>query len=287
MAYKKNKKSPPPKYRTIKTFHMNNGVKTFTDDSRRIYESEIQELLKKQDYKCAICKKQNNDKLRLCVDHNHFTGQVRGMLCSGCNFAIGLLRENLYFMKSAIDYIIHYQELGNTIKPVKAIDYQMNEEEMILSSWASGMIDAEAAANILHCSEGVLYSRYEDFKNKVITEISQPRTLGSMELDSERSVYAQDDLNALHQLEVISYFSLLLRDQRMSDIDNPGITVSEYRKLKAQNIEPTDNPPILPQKLYQPHQKTIIRKSPATNTPFDKCEEVRLIDEILGIVRKE
>lgn len=47
-------------------------------------EVEYQKLLQKQNNGCALC----GQKKRLCVDHNHNTGKVRGLLCHGCNIDI-------------------------------------------------------------------------------------------------------------------------------------------------------------------------------------------------------
>jgi hypothetical protein len=41
-------------------------------------------LLERQGGKCAICRARPRSK-RLAVDHNHKTGEVRGLLCSRCN----------------------------------------------------------------------------------------------------------------------------------------------------------------------------------------------------------
>lgn len=48
---------------------------------------------------CAICERPetqiHNGRLRwLSVDHNHRTSEVRGLLCSNCNRAIGYLQDN-------------------------------------------------------------------------------------------------------------------------------------------------------------------------------------------------
>jgi 5-methylcytosine-specific restriction endonuclease McrA len=50
------------------------------------------ELLLKQDYKCAICRKPSSEcRKGLSIDHDHATGKVRGLLCQGCNIAVGVV----------------------------------------------------------------------------------------------------------------------------------------------------------------------------------------------------
>jgi hypothetical protein len=67
-----------------------------------------------QDGVCAICGKEEEgktnrgDNKKLAVDHNHKNGQVRGLLCSRCNTAIGLLREDVTAIGAAIKYIIKH-----------------------------------------------------------------------------------------------------------------------------------------------------------------------------------
>jgi|688.fasta_scaffold494711_2 hypothetical protein len=41
---------------------------------------------------------------RLVVDHNHETGKVRALLCSNCNTALGLLKENEERILSLLEY---------------------------------------------------------------------------------------------------------------------------------------------------------------------------------------
>ena len=55
-------------------------------------ESEWNEKILQQENKCAICGETAVGR-RLSVDHNHQTGQIRGLLCVRCNAAIGHLRE--------------------------------------------------------------------------------------------------------------------------------------------------------------------------------------------------
>ena len=56
---------------------------------------------------CAICGSQDPAKGRkhLCVDHDHTTGAVRGILCSDCNIGISHFKDNPERMRSAAKYI--------------------------------------------------------------------------------------------------------------------------------------------------------------------------------------
>lgn len=42
---------------------------------------------------CAICERTSSGKRHLSVDHDHATGQVRGLLCAGCNLLVGFLEH--------------------------------------------------------------------------------------------------------------------------------------------------------------------------------------------------
>lgn len=59
-------------------------------------------LLARQLGKCAIC---GTAETQLKVDHNHRTGQVRGLLCHLCNAMIGCAREEIAILASAAAYL--------------------------------------------------------------------------------------------------------------------------------------------------------------------------------------
>ena len=71
---------------------------------------DYNELLSKQNNRCAICNINNNGKYRkkeraFAVDHCHSTNKIRGLLCSDCNVGIGLLKDNVNSLESAIKYL--------------------------------------------------------------------------------------------------------------------------------------------------------------------------------------
>lgn len=55
---------------------------------------------------CAICEMHQSKLSRtLSVDHNHNTGEIRGLLCNTCNSGIGLLKEDIKIFRKAIKYL--------------------------------------------------------------------------------------------------------------------------------------------------------------------------------------
>jgi hypothetical protein len=65
---------------------------------------EYNVLLEAQNYGCAICGNSNGNRV-MFVDHDHDTSEVRGLLCTRCNCAIGLLDDDVEKMAKAIEYI--------------------------------------------------------------------------------------------------------------------------------------------------------------------------------------
>lgn len=77
---------------------------------------------------CAICLKPQKDKRRLVVDHNHQTGDVRGLLCTPCNIILGCWQDNSGTALRAATYLEHHRSLSPTVTSIPAA------REMIVSS---------------------------------------------------------------------------------------------------------------------------------------------------------
>ncbi|WP_373289974.1 endonuclease VII domain-containing protein [Longimycelium tulufanense] len=71
------------------------------DEYERLYEA--------QGGACAICQRaKGTGRRRLAVDHNHRTGEVRGLLCGPCNRGVlGHLHDDPDALQRAIDYLIN------------------------------------------------------------------------------------------------------------------------------------------------------------------------------------
>lgn len=65
-------------------------------------ELQVQQKLKDQDGKCAICQLPLQ---KPQIDHNHQTGKVRSLLCVQCNTMIGLAQESVSVLRAAVRYL--------------------------------------------------------------------------------------------------------------------------------------------------------------------------------------
>lgn len=66
---------------------------------------EYQRLNRKQNKRCAICKRVRV----LHVDHCHKTEKVRSLLCCSCNWMLGNAEDNIKILKQAINYLRKYE----------------------------------------------------------------------------------------------------------------------------------------------------------------------------------
>ena len=70
-----------------------------------ITKEQFENLLKKQNNVCPICKKSPIPGQSLHVDHNHETGEIRGLLHLNCNAAIGQLEDNPAILRNGAEYL--------------------------------------------------------------------------------------------------------------------------------------------------------------------------------------
>lgn len=70
-------------------------------------ENDAQVYLTEQDDRCAICRVGG----KLVYDHDHSTGNGRGMLCIKCNLGLGQFRDSAELLQRAQRYIINPNEV--------------------------------------------------------------------------------------------------------------------------------------------------------------------------------
>lgn len=93
------------------TAHRSYGWKRFYGLSAEDY----QRMFAEQGGNCAICNRPERAKTSrggvkwLCVDHNHETTAVRGLLCFSCNYTIGQMEDNPDWLEAAAAYLRHHK----------------------------------------------------------------------------------------------------------------------------------------------------------------------------------
>ena len=88
-----------PKYKARKR-------KVWINSTYKMSIESYNQMFIDQNESCAICKThQSKLNKTLAIDHCHVTGKVRGLLCVSCNNALGLLKDSVERLVTAIDYL--------------------------------------------------------------------------------------------------------------------------------------------------------------------------------------
>lgn len=76
--------------------------------SYKLSEEEYTEMLDKTRGCCPVCLQGftfGKTKRRIVIDHNHETGEVRGLLCSSCNVGLGQVGDTLESVERLVKYL--------------------------------------------------------------------------------------------------------------------------------------------------------------------------------------
>jgi len=63
--------------------------------------TELAKMIRAQGGVCRICERPRPN----CVDHDHETGRIRGVLCATCNAGLGHFRDDVERMRAAAAYL--------------------------------------------------------------------------------------------------------------------------------------------------------------------------------------
>ena len=100
-------------------YKYSNGAYCRRSNLKRFYKMTLEDydrMHKVQDGRCAICRRPETYKrlgkvMNLSVDHNHITGEVRGLLCHACNRGVGLLRDSADTLLAAAAYVRRHSHI--------------------------------------------------------------------------------------------------------------------------------------------------------------------------------
>lgn len=96
------KKNPESGKRASARFHLKRACKSMGITVEQYYLT-----LERQGGVCKICGQPQRDKTRsrLALDHDHVTGEFRGLLCNPCNAGIAYFGDSILIMEEAIRYL--------------------------------------------------------------------------------------------------------------------------------------------------------------------------------------
>lgn len=81
-----------------------------------ITKEVFNEMLINQDNKCEICNNTFKTNKHTYIDHDHISGNVRGLLCPRCNMLLGKYNDNIDLLMLAITYFKKYHRTGSCSK---------------------------------------------------------------------------------------------------------------------------------------------------------------------------
>lgn len=105
----------------FKQYNQKNKVKNKNRTIQRLYGLDLiqyNKMLEQQEFKCGACKQEFKDEKSIHIDHDHSccSGHqtcgtcIRGILCSGCNRALGFLNDDPEKIIKLFDYITDYNK---------------------------------------------------------------------------------------------------------------------------------------------------------------------------------
>jgi len=97
--FKLDRKAKKSKVFNPKTAHLNENGSKFSS-------KDYINRMKVQNDECEICRTRLP---KLVIDHDHTSGLVRGLLCSGCNSGLGFFRDSLFTVVQAAKYLRRYK----------------------------------------------------------------------------------------------------------------------------------------------------------------------------------
>lgn len=101
----------------VREWHANNGGRAkrsqYLYRTYGIIDTEYDALVEKQGGVCAVCGRVGVRRRKfLDVDHCHTCDEIRGALCTDCNSAAGLMRDDPEVIRQLLAYVEQHAEVA-------------------------------------------------------------------------------------------------------------------------------------------------------------------------------
>lgn len=68
-------------------------------------DNAVDDLTDWQEGACAICERRFTPSRVPYLDHHHWTGEIRGVLCNRCNGLLGMVGEDVSLLQGMVEYL--------------------------------------------------------------------------------------------------------------------------------------------------------------------------------------
>lgn len=106
------KKANPEKVASWRRNRTQSGAER-SKDLRLLYgmtAAQYWAIIESQGGTCAMCPAVESEcGRRLCVDHCHKTGEIRGILCGSCNKLLGFARDSVERLEAGKNYLLRFE----------------------------------------------------------------------------------------------------------------------------------------------------------------------------------
>lgn len=111
---------------------------------------QLNKLMSEQVELCKICQTPFDDQNVFCVDHDHQTGRVRGLLCRTCNWGLGHFKDSPQLLARAQAYLSHSSKM---LEHVNALLFRPGEKRIDLRHLRPLRISEEGRSRLLKFQE--------------------------------------------------------------------------------------------------------------------------------------
>ncbi len=94
-------------------YHLKKDDHRFGSIRRRygITKDQYLDMIEEQNDRCPICEKTlPTETKHIHIDHDHKTGNIRGILCASCNTTLGRFNDDVVILQNAIDYLEEHRD---------------------------------------------------------------------------------------------------------------------------------------------------------------------------------
>jgi hypothetical protein len=123
--YHRWKKHGDPNAKVRKRATVNEPIKHDRGPAKYgLTDGQFEDMWIAQDGRCAICRTELvRTGMKSCnIDHCHNTGRVRGILCRGCNWGVGILGDDPDRLEAAARYLRKAAEPGGPNRTLRPVD---------------------------------------------------------------------------------------------------------------------------------------------------------------------